>query len=211
MATHTTWLHTLSTCALTAALALSGCNKIQLEEPPPAEKQALKPAEPPAAAPPAPPPAAAPKPEPDAPSEHPAGYPREGWSKVSEKDNLPLCVFSDLTTRAQAKTLKDVKPVKLRADSSITFGAFGPSPCIHESCDQLPTLQCYVDQEGTDLIVHTQYSGYHKDGSTCTENCREVTAGCDTPVLKAGTYTVKHGAKSYKLKLPSTPKSPCFD
>ena len=207
MATHTSWLQTLGPCALTAALGLFGCDKGNqpASEPPAVETQALQPA-----ATPPPPPAAAPTPQQDAPSEHPTGYPRAGWSKVSLQDTLPLCVFPNLTARAQAKTPADVKPSKLAAHASITFGAFGPS-CIHESCDQLPTLQCYVEQDGMNLVVHTQYSGYHKDGSTCTQDCRDVSASCDTEVLKAGTYTVKHGEKQYKLQLPSTPKAPCFD
>lgn len=207
MATTPSWLRTAGACAL----LLCACNKGAEPQEPAPETQALQqPAAPPAAAP-TPPPAAAPKPEPDKPSEHPAGYPRAGWSKVSEHDTLPICVFPDVPTRAQAKTVKDVKPTKLAANKPVTFGAFPPSPCVNENCDQLPTLQCYIDQEGTNLIVHTMYSAYHKDGSTCTEECRDVSASCDTPALKPGTYTVRHGEKSYKLQLPSTPKSPCFN
>jgi hypothetical protein len=165
MATHTSWLQTLATCALAAALGPFGCDKGNQpqSEPAAAEGQALKQAQPPqAATPPAPPPAAAPTPQPDAPSDEPAGYPRAGWSKVLADDTLPLCVFPNLTERAHAKTRAEVKPTKLAANASVTFGAFGPTPCIHESCDQLPTLQCYVEQEGMNLVVHTHYSGYHK-------------------------------------------------
>ncbi|MFM2415568.1 MAG: hypothetical protein RL385_291, partial [Pseudomonadota bacterium] len=49
-----------------------------------------------------------------------------------------------------------------------------------------------------------------KDDSHCTENCREVIAGCETPPLEAGSYTVKYAAKTYPLSIPSTPKTPCL-
>jgi len=169
----------------TCALALSACNK-PAPEAPAAQPQALEQPQPPASPPTAsPPPAAAPTPPTDAPSEHAEGYPRAGWSKVSVADALPLCVFANATEHAQAKLKSDVKPTKLKANSAVTFGAFGPFPCIHESCDQLPSLQCYVDQEDKTLIVHTKYSGYHKDGATCSEDCRTITAACGAWTARA--------------------------
>ena len=74
----------------------------------------------------------------------------------------------------------------------------------------MPSLQCVVKRDGNKLNVIARYIGYHKDGATCTENCAEVTAGCETPVLEAGKYTVQYGEEQYTLKIPSKLSSPCF-
>lgn len=190
------------TLTLTLTAALSCTRKIPEPEPVPAPAAALsssKPSEP------------EPSPEPAkrGPSEDFVGYPKEGWTKLKLQDTLPLCVFENQLEREQAKFLDQVKPQKLKANQPVTFGAFGPY-CINPECDDLPTLQCVVDREGDTLKVRARYIGYHKDGTSCSEDCREVIAGCDTPSLEPGKYTVQYGDNTYTLKIPSTLKEPCF-
>jgi hypothetical protein len=135
---------------------------------------------------------------------------RPGWSDVVFVDSVPVCIFAGHIERDKAKFLRDVTRQKLKPKARVVFGAFGPWECINEACDGAPSLQCSVDVEGQDLVVHTKYWATHKDDSHCTENCREVIAGCETPPLEAGSYTVKYAGKTYPLRIPSTPKTPCL-
>jgi hypothetical protein len=152
-------------------------------------------------------PAAAPPPA-AAPSE-----PATTWDKVKLEDQVPLCVFAGHAARGEAPFLKDVRKQTLHADSSLVFGAFSPG-CQNEACDTAPTLQCWVDKEDkaqpNTLVVHSRLFYDHKRGTVCTEDCREVVAGCETPVLKAGKYTVKYGARVFEVRVPSVVRAPCF-
>jgi hypothetical protein len=145
----------------------------------------------------------------DKPSDDMIGFPKPGWSRVSIDDTLPLCVFSSYGAREEAEFLKDVTKQKLHAGATVMFGAFGPG-CVNEHCDGLPSLQCNVDMADKTLTVHAHYFGYKKDGATCTETCRRVTAGCATPELTAGKYKVVYGQKTFDLKIPSVLRDPCF-
>jgi hypothetical protein len=199
-------MHKLSNLMLMFALtAAVGCTrKIPEPEPVPAQPAALS-----ASTPGEPAPAPAPEPEKKGPSEDFVGYPKEGWTKLKLNDTLPLCVFENALAREQAKFVDQVKPQKLKANQSVVFGAFGPY-CINPQCDDLPTLQCMVDRKGSTLEVRARYIGYHKDGATCSDDCREVMAGCETPSLEPGKYTVQYGDKSYALKIPSTLRDACY-
>ncbi|HET8936759.1 MAG TPA: hypothetical protein VFN67_25120 [Polyangiales bacterium] len=151
-----------------------------------------------------------PAPEPKkGPSSDFVGYPKEGWTKLKLQDTLPLCVFQNVLERESAKFIHQVKKQQLKANETVWFGSYGPY-CINPECDDLPTLQCVVDREGSTLKVQSRYIGYHKDGSKCTDGCKEVTAGCETPKLEAGKYTIQYGDNTYSLKIPSTLRDPCF-
>ena len=144
------------------------------------------------------------------PSTDPVGYPKQGWSKQAVHDTLPLCVFSDVDQREAAQFVDQVKAQKLAANHSVVFGAFAPH-CINEACDDLATLQCSVRREGQKLTVTARYWAYHKEGSSCTDQCREVTASCETPELEPGTYSVSYGAETYALQIPSRLRAPCLN
>lgn len=153
-------------------------------------------------------PAPAPK-EPVIP-ERMAKYPKPGWSKHVVDDQGPLCVFSGFADQELTKFPAEAKKQTLKANASVVMGSFA-GWCVSEKCDDLPSLQCSVRREGDTLVVHTHYWGYRKDGSSCTnEICRPVSAGCETPPLEAGKYTIQHGDKSYPLKIPSVLRDPCF-
>ncbi len=142
--------------------------------------------------------------------EVPPPFPKPGWSSRRLRDSLPLCVFSDQEERNKAQFIKDVHKQVLRANAKVLFGVFGPN-CLNEACDALPMLQCWVEQEGNTLTVSSRFFSFHNDdGSTCDKDCLEVDASCETPVLKPGKYTVRHGNNTYKLQLPSTLNDPCF-
>lgn len=190
--------------SVTLSAAVSCTRKIPEPEPVPAQTVALtqdKPKEPE--------PSPAPEPPKDKPSSDFVGYPKEGWTKMKLQDQTPLCVFSSVQEREKALFLNQVRKQTLKANETVWFGAYGPY-CINPACDDLPTLQCLVDREGSTLKVQARYIGYHKDGSKCTDDCKEVTAGCETPKLEPGTYTVQYGDNTYSLKIPSTLKDPCF-
>ena len=136
--------------------------------------------------------------------------PKPGWSKVVVDDQVPICVFTGFAAQFEAKFLKDAKKQVLKAGEPVVIGPYGPW-CVHETCDDLPSLQCNVEREGNTLVVHSHYWGFHKNGAACTtETCRPVNAGCETPPLEAGKYTIQHGEQSFKLKIPSVLRSPCF-
>jgi hypothetical protein len=192
--------------SITLSAAVGCTRKIPEPEAEPAQpaalEQAAKPAEPaPTPAPEAPPP--------KGPSSDFIGYPKEGWSKLKLQDTLPLCVFENALERDKAKFVDQAKKQQLKANQPVVFGAFGPY-CINPECDDLPTLQCLVDREGSTLKVQARYIGYHKDGASCSDDCKEVIAGCATPSLEPGKYTIQYGDNSYTLKIPSTLRSPCF-
>lgn len=203
--------HSRTHVVLVLLAGLSACGKdcgcggeAPLAAPTPA---ALAPTQPPA---PEPQPESTVPPMPTVPSPHPVGYPKEGWSKVVIDDQVPLCLFPDYQAHYEAKFLKDVTKQTLKANATLVVGAFGPY-CINEACDDLPSLQCEAALEGDVIVVKTHYWAYHKDGSSCAgQTCRQVTAGCQTPELPAGKYTIKHGAKNYPLKIPATLAKPCF-
>lgn len=191
----------VAACALWAC----GCGKREASSVEPLEQQAVTaaapPAEPPAAT---PPPAAAPA-APAAPV-----YDGPDWESVKLVDDVPLCVFADYAERGKAPFLKDVRKQTLHANSTLIFGAFAPG-CPNEACDAIPTLQCWVTaDEPNTLVVHSKLTLKHKRGTACTEDCRSVTAGCETKELKAGKYTVQYGARTFSVRLPSVTRSPCF-
>ena len=136
----------------------------------------------------------------------------EGWDKFRLIDEVPLCIFASHDTRGDADFLKDVHKQKLRANSSVVFGAFARG-CVSEACDAVPTLECRVEagEEPRTLVVHSRYSYEHKQGTVCTADCRSITAGCETQALAPGTYTVKYGTHTFRLRIPSVLRDPCFD
>ena len=136
---------------------------------------------------------------------------RDAWPRVALDDAARLCLFPGFKERVAAPFRHQAgKKQKLRAGASVVVGAYAPPACVNELCDTGPTLQCWVEQAGDILTVHSRYRARHKPDSQCTENCREVTAGCETPKLAAGTYTLKHGDKSIALKIPSVLRSSCL-
>jgi hypothetical protein len=189
---------------LTLALTgLSACQKSAPEPTPPAAKPAPLTQEAPAQPAPAPPPAYTTEPLPNVP------YLGPGWTQLNLEDKLPICVFPNEVEREKAMLIEKVKKQTLTANSPVVFGVFGPW-CLNELCDIRPTLQCWTEREADTLTVHTRFHSFHKDGTTCTKDCLEIDATCQTPALEPGTYTIRHGDNAYKLKIPSTVRAPCF-
>jgi hypothetical protein len=152
----------------------------------------------------APEPASPRPPEPDKP------WPKPGWTAISVDNDVPICVFADFAERHRAQSLEQVEPQKLRAGASVVMGAFGPW-CVNEACDLRPSLQCAVARGGNTLTLRSRYWGDRKDGATCEGvPCRPITAGCETPALESGVYTVVHGERSFDFRVPGVLSSPCF-
>jgi len=195
-------------CACACACTWMGCSGCQGDSTPATASPApvVKAPEPAPAAAPTPPPAAPP------PGVPPLSAPyrrKDGFRPVEVLDGVPLCMFPNMQAWFEAKLLRDVGKQRLRPKNKVVIGAFGPW-CVHESCDQVPSLECSVLREGDTLIVHSRYWGDHKDGSTCTTDCKSITAACNTPELEAGTYTVKHGETTFTFEVPGLLTDPCF-
>jgi hypothetical protein len=134
-----------------------------------------------------------------------------GWSKVSMRETLPFCAFSSIEERVKAQLIEQVHEQRLKANSPVTFGVFGPW-CLNSECDERPLMECHVEQQDAKtLIMHTHFFSFHKDDAHCTSDCLETEASCNTPELKPGKYTVRHGDKTYQLKIPSVLGDPCFN
>lgn len=190
-------------CSLTLSAAL-GCNDKIPEPgfaqpaaaPVPAQPVEAKPSQPPVQQ-------AEPVPPPKPPK------PKEGWSEQSLQDTLPLCLFGDVRAQERTQSMAQVGKQVLRADQPLVLGVFAPK-CIHPDCDELSKLECSVERSGNILRLQTRYLGLHKDGSSCSEDCRDVRARCETPVLEPGEYTLEYGGSQTPLKIPSVQNWPCF-
>jgi hypothetical protein len=137
------------------------------------------------------------------------GFPRPGWSKRVVEDGGPICAVETYAEVDRASTIDRARAQKFKAGMPIAFETYGPG-CINEACVQLPTVQCVAERNGNTLVVHSRYNGYHKDGAVCEKDCRPIYAGCETPVLESGNYTVHYGPTTFKLKIPSKLADPCF-
>lgn len=166
--------------------------------------------EPAAAAPAVAAPVAAVVPEPSATpaSEAPqAAYPAPAWEPRRLQDALPLCVFSSTAARLQAPLAGPVARQKLQANAKVVFGVFPPG-CLNEACDAEPTLQCWVEESGNTLTVHSRFSSFQKQGASCRDDCMPVDSSCETSELKPGRYTVRYGDKRFSLKVPGVVEQP---
>jgi hypothetical protein len=153
---------------------------------------------------------APPEPKPAQPETFKQREPEPGFNLISHKDTLPICVFPSMTERVKAPYLKDVKPQKLAANSKVTFGVYGPW-CLNEACDDRPTLQCWTEQDGDTIVVKTRFSSFHNDAVQCTDNCMDLDTSCDSQLeLAPGKHSIRHGDKTYTVKVPGTLKDPCF-
>jgi hypothetical protein len=182
-------------CALVSSAAI-GC-KPKIPEPEPQQPTVSTPAQPPTQ----------PTPKPSAAAEAPKA--KAGWREVTAQNNLPLCVFGSASERESVKAVAQVKKQLLRPDRPVVFGVFAPH-CINPECTELTTLQCSVERSGNTLRLQTRFVGLHKDGSSCRDGCREATAGCESPVLEPGEYTLEYGGTETPLKIPSSLNMPCF-
>ena len=138
-----------------------------------------------------------------------APEPRQGWHEVTEKNSVPVCAFASTNEQQRAKTLAQVGKQVLQADRRVVFGTFAPH-CINPACVELSTLECSVERSGNILRLQTRYVGLHKDAATCQQDCREATAGCESPQLEAGLYTLEYKGQEVPLKIPSALNKPCF-
>ena len=139
----------------------------------------------------------------------PAGPDAEGFSKLSLVDRVPVCLFPSHKEHEKNPVFAKVKKQTLLADSKVVVGAFAPW-CVNEKCDDVPTLQCWIDQEGNTLTVNTRYTAKRKKGTHCSEPCRPVAAGCPSEDLPKGSYVLKYGEKTLEFKVPGAVRAPCI-
>lgn len=204
-----TWIVVAATCGMMLACSKSG-NEPRLEKQAPTKPAVNAGAGDPSGATPSAPTTEKSAPEPAKEPSHDAPPPPAGWSAQLVTDEVPLCIFSDYVEREKAAFINQVTKQKLKADTAVVFGAFAPR-CLHRECDDDPTLQAWLDEEGENtFVVHSRFHVLHKDGATCTKNCERVIAGVQTRDLKPGTYTVKYGKLTRQFTVPGVLKSPCL-
>lgn len=133
-----------------------------------------------------------------------------GWRQFARSDEVPVCLFSTWRDWEKTEFIETVpKSANLRAGHAINFGVFG-TDCAAPECIRDATLQCWADVEGSTITLHTRYSGFEKDGATCTTGCASVSAQCNTPLLTKGEYTIVYAAQRWKVRVPSTVHPSCL-
>lgn len=133
-----------------------------------------------------------------------------GWTRFKRSDATPLCLFTSYEQWWHTQFLKDVKKsIPLREGRELFFGAYAPG-CASLECIREPSIQCWLEVEGQTITVHTLYSGHQRDPTACGEKCESVTAECRTGPLAAGTYTLRYGAMTQTLRVPSVVRPTCI-
>jgi len=132
------------------------------------------------------------------------------WTQFSRRDDVPLCLFARYADWGQAQLVGDAKQqVSLKARRPLYFGEYVPGRADPE-CVRRVTLQCWADVEGTSITVHTRLSGEQQAAHPCANNCKPSTAACETPPLKAGVYTITHGAQQRTIRIPGAVQPACL-
>ncbi len=84
-------------------------------------------------------------------------------------------------------------------DVAVDFGL-----CLSSSCEEVVEASCTTTLEGNTLTVEASATVRSKTGRNvaCTLDCVSVTAGCETPPLAPGSYTLVYGEESVELIVP---------
>ena len=136
--------------------------------------------------------------------------PAAGFRHISIQDAVPMCVFSSYKAFDSVASAAEVAAQQLAADEPLFFGFF-PGWCVSERCDDAPSLQCAVDQEGDVLKVTARYWGDRIADPTCKPGpCRKIASACSVSSIAAGSYTIVYGNRTFELTIPSAPDDPCF-
>jgi hypothetical protein len=98
------------------------------------------------------------------------------------------------------------------ADQPATI-AVGSFACLSSSCTTDQIASCDVTVSGNTIMI-TTYAAWRDTsdtGEACTDDCSSPSAECTTPPLAAQSYTVRLGANSIALDVPSmTQVRPCL-
>lgn len=132
------------------------------------------------------------------------------WTPFSRQNDVPICLFARYADWGNAQLLADAKQkVSLKAGRPLYFGAYVPG-CADPACIRRVTLQCWAEVEGRSITLQTRFSGEQQPEQSCTKDCQPATAACETPKLKAGTYTLTHGAQQRTIRIPGLQEPACF-
>jgi len=154
-------------------------------------------AEPPAAEPIAPAPPDAPK--------------QPAWVAYDEHDEGVMCLTTQSPTPFQSAAYQVRRPDPRMAvtKNNSLFAIVDATQCVSSSCSRNAKHTCKVVLSGNELRVTSQAHYEVHVGGPCTEDCWPVAASCRTPKLKAGTYTVHHGDKSFSVTVPGSLAQAC--
>jgi hypothetical protein len=146
----------------------------------------------------------------DAPADAGTGDAAPAWTQFARRDDVPLCLFTRYEDWGHAQFLGQAKQkVALKAGRPLYFGTYAPG-CADPECVRRVTLQCWADVEGKTITVSTRFSGERQLAHPCANNCQPDTAACETPPLKAGTYTLIHGTQQRTLRVPGVADPACL-
>lgn len=117
------------------------------------------------------------------------------WQAHSAENRGRVCL-GDNASLGQAD-------ISLSADAALSF-TVALVDCLSSSCSRNARANCNVEVQGTILTITSsaEWETASGDDIACTADCLTLSGGCTTPVLAAGTYTVKHGDKAVDVTIP---------
>jgi hypothetical protein len=125
-----------------------------------------------------------------------------------------LCVYPDAAGR-DSSPFVGPEPRTYPADRPL-FLSVDFSTCLSSSCTRDPRATCSVAVTSPGVLQVTSEGSYRNtggglSGGPCTADCGRLIARCETPVLSAGTYHVRHGSDDLAVTLPFTGPVPCTE
>ncbi len=76
-------------------------------------------------------------------------------------------------------------------------------PCLSSSCDSVVEKSCSVEADGQTLIARSRWTVESSVRGACTDDCGTDLCTAEIADLLPGTYTLKYGAQSVELEVPS--------
>jgi len=133
------------------------------------------------------------------------------WVAHDEHDEGVMCLTSRQPTEVTSAAFQARRPdprMAVKANQAV-FAIVDATRCVSSSCSRNQKHACKVELSGSELRV-TSHAHYEvSEGGPCTEDCWAVNASCRTPKLKPGTYTVRHGDKSFPITVPGSLAQAC--
>jgi hypothetical protein len=121
------------------------------------------------------------------------------------QDEGKICVWPEGVEGSHSFGSKT--PFSFAAGEVLQISVVMPT-CLSSSCSKDPEASCEV-KLAENLLSVTSTGAYRDEGRTCTGDCGFLVARCVSPVLAAGTYTIRHGTDELVLGVPSTTNLTC--
>lgn len=126
-----------------------------------------------------------------------------GSDRIEYQDEGRLCVY------ASEPAPFDQSPQDFVADAPV-YVQVTHHGCLSSSCTADRESACTIDIQ-SDVFTVSSQGGYIEqpgDFAGCTDDCAILAGTCSTAALPAGTYTIRHGADTLTLTIPSSNQTP---